>query len=241
MCDIFKKVIKYDNLISHFTKRNTIFEILKCQYFLPKYNIQEIPYKLDGSNKAAFPIVCFCDSGVDIIKHIGKYGNFGLGLCKKWAIKNKLNPVFYFNSNSFVTENFKKVVENFSVLYPYRKATLNDWYKLLYIIAFTKEYENYLEKEFYYEEREWRYFPIKSDGSIGVLTKIMYDNIKLRENENSKIKDNNLFLTFEICDLEKIFIPEFEDLGKFKNEIATKLNTSKKEEIEYLVNKVEVY
>jgi hypothetical protein len=64
MNNTMKKVIKYDNIITHFTNKDAILKILNCNYFIPKYNIQEIPYELDGVNKAAFPIVCFCDSDI---------------------------------------------------------------------------------------------------------------------------------------------------------------------------------
>jgi|WetSurMetagenome_2_1015567.scaffolds.fasta_scaffold04034_4 hypothetical protein len=237
-----KKRIKYDNIITHFTKkRDTIFKILICKYFIPKYNIQEIPYELDKYNQAAFPIVCFCDCDVDIMKHTCKYGKFGLGMKKEWAVKNGLNPVFYFNSNSFVTKNFKTTVEKLALLYFNGKINKKDWYNFLYIIAFTKEYGNKEKNEIYYEEREWRFFPIKQDGSIGVLTKTMYENYLLIKHENSKIEDNKLFLKFEIQDIEKIFIPKYEDIKIFKREIKNRLEANiSEEDIKYLTNKVEV-
>lgn len=239
MCKKAKKIIKYNDIITHFTKeRDTIFEILICKYFIPKYNIQEIPYELDKYNQAAFPIVCFCDCDVEIIKHTGKYGKFGLGMKKEWAVKNGLNPVFYFNSKSFVSENFEATVEKLALLYFNGKINKEDWYNFLYIIAFTKEYGNKEKNEIYYEEREWRFFPIKQDGSIGVYNKAEYELIYPN---NLFIIDDKLFLSFEIHDIEKIFIPECENLEKFKREIKNRLEANiSEEDIEYLINTVEI-
>ena len=42
------------------------------------------------------PLVSFCDLPMSLIrKHLKEYGNFGIGLDKKWGLKNRVAPVIY--------------------------------------------------------------------------------------------------------------------------------------------------
>jgi hypothetical protein len=171
--------------------------------------------------------------------HIKKYGKYGIGLKKEWAIGNRVNPILYLNSNSFIKENLNKIAEILFSSLIEKKTDVNDWYKFLYLIALTKEYKNYHTGEIYYKEREWRFFPIKKDGSIGVNSKIIYSNNLYLEHENFKVKnDNDLHLKFTLQDIKKIFIDKNEDLVKFKDEIEGL--DLKSEEKENLKIKIEI-
>ena len=44
----------------------------------------------------AAPMVCFCDLPLSLIRrHLKEYGHFGIGLDKKWGLKNGVAPVIY--------------------------------------------------------------------------------------------------------------------------------------------------
>lgn len=106
---------------------------------------------------------------------LGYYGDFGIGLTKKWAVKNKLNPVFYVQKNSVVADIFKPILKKLDSANPGDKFETNDD-----IIRFCKNYEGKPPKKDardstsstpyrYYNEREWRYVPQK-DIIIGGKT-----------------------------------------------------------------------
>lgn len=53
----------------------------------------------------AFPMVCFCDIPLSRIdEHIGFYGRFGIGMTRKWAEQNGLNPVLYASGSNNLTK-----------------------------------------------------------------------------------------------------------------------------------------
>lgn len=53
----------------------------------------------------AFPMVCFCDIPLSRIdEHIGFYGKFGIGMTRKWAEQNGLNPVLYASGSNNLTK-----------------------------------------------------------------------------------------------------------------------------------------
>lgn len=58
-----------------------------------KPNVQNFSY--------AFPMSCFCDLPLsNTSKHLATYGNYGIGLTKKWGKKNGLNPILYLHKDS---------------------------------------------------------------------------------------------------------------------------------------------
>lgn len=84
----------------------------------------------------------------ELKEHIGSYGEFGIGLKKKWTIDNKLNPVMYVSQNSNVIDGvlkdqellFKMVTEKSDIddLYSnYRNHIMR--LSTLYVISKTME------------------------------------------------------------------------------------------------------
>jgi hypothetical protein len=111
------------------------------------------------------PVICFCDLVKKSIKdHIKKYGYYGIGLTKSWAISNYLCPLFYIPKDTSTHSTMYGIVnlsqrilelkiheENPEVL-----ILIQNIYKLL---DFIKPYQDPLSGEKYYDEREWRYVP----------------------------------------------------------------------------------
>ena len=85
----------YPDILFHFTNgRTNLFDILDSHF-----KVSYAREKVEGSEtkrEFAVPMVYFCDLKLSELKtHMGKYGNFGIGLTKEWANRNGLNPVMY--------------------------------------------------------------------------------------------------------------------------------------------------
>lgn len=155
------------NTITHFTSFNSLIGILQSCFKI-KYCSETI-YGLykgkGGSFKIAVPIVSFCDIPYSqILNHVGKYGSYGIGLSKKWAEENGLNPVLYLEKHSALTYNYGKTV---SELFKEKKISelgVEDK-KIMDIIRYMKNYQGDLTRSNgsvvknyrFSDEREWRY------------------------------------------------------------------------------------
>ena len=94
----------YPNILFHFTDKDSLFKILEST-FKPSYSKEYIE-GIKTKKEFAVPMVSFCDLKLSELKdHIDKYGNYGIGLNKSWALKNGLNPVMYINKNSHFINN----------------------------------------------------------------------------------------------------------------------------------------
>jgi hypothetical protein len=105
------------------------------------------------------PMKCFCDIPLGKIKrHIGRYGNYGLGIKKSFLQKIGVSPVIYVHQNS---ESFFK----------FKKTTTEELAKIPFLPLLKRYYgdDYYIEPETlkverkrirFYDEREWRFIPI---------------------------------------------------------------------------------
>src|ERR1035437_3707797 len=91
------------NVLFHFTKSlENIVDILTSGFYphyCPEYLFGPLHIAAASSGMPpahAAPMVCFCDLPLSLIrKHLDEYGQFGIGLNKKWRINNGVTPVFY--------------------------------------------------------------------------------------------------------------------------------------------------
>jgi Putative abortive phage resistance protein AbiGi, antitoxin len=180
--------------ILHFTKNiNFLKEILAGSFSL--HYCKEF-FKLDNAEyRLGIPMVSFCDIPLSqILDHVQKYGNYGIGLSKEWAKSKGINPVFYMEQYSLsaqLIEPFlRNVIEkdefgNFRAKFiaenqPNNLVTIkpiDNQERTLKInaligqLSFMKNYEGLLtrngksRKYKYYAEREWRYVPSNDDHS----------------------------------------------------------------------------
>ena len=98
----------HSDILYHYTGKGgleALLEILKngfkfgyCEEFLPRNRF------------VAFPMLCFCDIPIELSKeHRGKYGEFGIGVSKKYMVehfKDWFGPVNYVISNSAIEAAF---------------------------------------------------------------------------------------------------------------------------------------
>jgi hypothetical protein len=110
-------------------------------------------------------MVCFCDLPLSRINnHLNIYGNYGIGLTKKWGIRNGISPVLYVHKNSKSWKAIHSIVTSMTNagFEHIEKENINNINR---IHSFIKIYEGkFLKKKIiknyrFYNEREWRYVP----------------------------------------------------------------------------------
>jgi hypothetical protein len=124
------------------------------------------------------PMISFCDIPLHLVSnHINQYGKYGIGLSREWAIKNKLNPVFYYQTKSLLFREFDSMMgiqyKDFMELREMKTQTEQEihiasvrtvFMKSRYILQHYKPWFGYdfkmKKKRYFYDEREWRYVPV---------------------------------------------------------------------------------
>ena len=209
------------NTLFHFTNLKNLIGILENE-FHPKYSI-ETYYEKDKENyRVGIPMVCFCDIPLaQVEEHLRVYGQYGIGMTKKWAKKNRLNPVLYLESHSMLLEQLHSVLlHNYNDL----KGLIGvggqqlgsfgqDRYSLLNIFMHTKPFDGYHERggkkehKKFYDEREWRYVPNidRLDGDELLLNDKKFGEENLRR-KNDLLKDYKL--SFEPDDIEYLIVSQ---------------------------------
>ncbi len=142
-----------------------------------------------------------------LVNHIATYGNYGLGMTKEWGLRKGLNPVIYFNRNSYLANQF-------SVL------TTRPTPAFSQIMGYMKPYEGNLyrggeikkEDVRFYDEHEWRYVPDSSimvDNHIGLfLQHHAYMNPEELANANRKLEAESTRLSFSADDVKYIIVED---------------------------------
>ncbi len=188
----------------------------------------------------SYPMVFFSHLRHDQAKHILRtYGHLSIGMKSEWAIKNKLNPVLYFERNSSITNT---ILEGFDVLNGIDTKTIKSsiansligerhkYYKQCFgISSFSKNfYGSLVRKEktiddhyCFGAESEWRL----------ILKKENIEPFVLSEENNKKFNKivNKEFLTFNFDDIAYFGIEaKFEEDG-IKETLIKKFNVTKEQ------------
>lgn len=159
------------SVLFHFTnKRENLINILTNE-FQPRLCLEKLGELFPGLRKdiwePAIPMVCFCDLPLSMVKeHLKVYGNYGIGLSKKWGIRNGINPVIYLSPSSYLCEYIFNILSTF--------VDGDERYKIIGtfidITGFVKPYEGVMSRDgkdcrrCFYDEREWRYVPRLSES-----------------------------------------------------------------------------
>ncbi|MHA3099115.1 abortive infection system antitoxin AbiGi family protein [Acinetobacter brisouii] len=206
----------YPSTIFHFTDEYcSLINILKLLHFKLSYAREHIDFGNETRNFSV-PMVSFCDLRIrETLPHIEKYGNFGIGLSKEWAIKSRLNPVLYLTNNNEISENFMKDLQTIFNMFNGASGvdescngqSLSDVYhRYLNIIRFIKNYEGSLDRKgdtvFYRfaDENEWRYvLPLEVDNPeiLNVFIKPAIGSHKAKAEANASIKNYNLKFSWD--------------------------------------------
>lgn len=210
------------NTLFHFTgTKENLISILQNGFY-PRYNLEN-PFCLDEGS-FTFPIVCFCDIPLaQIQNHSGKYGEYALGLTKKWGKKKGVCPILYTNINSIFDDNLARILYFFDGTplqnSEYKTKLLN----LLYsIISYIKPYEEIKDKQNirYYDEREWRYF-IRIDGQ-DVFNDVYLSKEDFKDSAKKDAANDRMIkykLDFEPKDINYIIVPTDSEALQIMDEV----------------------
>lgn len=182
----------------HFTNKEGLKGILSNNFKL-KYCLEKLPNGND-EGRIAIPMVSFCDIKIsEISDHISKYGQYGIGLSKNWAIEKGLSPVFYQSLNSSFSTSLKSKISN--ILLGNRDEDAIDI--IFDFLRLSKEYEGKLvrnrkiiEKNYRYaDEREWRYVPKlnRNRNFPDFLLEEDYNTPTKKQIANRKLSNERLF------------------------------------------------
>jgi hypothetical protein len=226
---------KSDNLF-HFTKSLDVLKLILKNGIYPRYCLEDIEWFGVDDKYLAFPMSCFCDIPLSrISEHTNFYGNYGLGMCKEWGAKNKLNPVVYSppgGSVQLLTKYlFHLDIDGCNSIQ--RDEVDNQTYKLWSLLKPTignmVVSGSVIEKEFY-QENEWRYVPPVTT----VIEECDFEDEKEQSNEEiEKYK-----LEISPSDIRYIFVKNDSDIPELVDFINTDLDVFPLNEIKILLSRI---
>lgn len=232
-----------ENTLYNFkTEKKYFLQTLEQFRFTPRYNREFIFLDAEGPKRAVEvvnPMVCWCDIPLERIKdHTNRYGSYGVGISKEWAIKNFINPVIYIVEGTVVAQGIKQlklanqelldIVENDVSLQNRLAHILSRFFDADQAITeYLKPYRyqkvpSRQENRKFYDEKEWRYVPDTLPFSEPLsLYPYMFetedDLNKAIIQANEKVKAR--YLWFEPEDVQSIILPRESEIEEVKRVI----------------------
>ena len=238
----------YNGLINILTRKIKPQYTLEDTSFLLK-DLENVKLNMEPY-KNGYPIFCLCDIPIErLFNHKKKYGQYGIGFKKEWAIRNKLNPLFYLHKESSITKSISYMVS-------YMKKKKDDgelendlefesaYMGINCLFMVSKYYEK--DKTRYYDEREWRWIPDLPKGfkyclscDNDITDSEFKKDTTLIEHQN-KINESGIILDFTLDDVTHIFIPKNE-IDKFIKDVSTVYDGNEIKKIADLINNGQAY
>jgi hypothetical protein len=205
------------NTLIHFTADKESLKGILSENFRVKYCKETIQWGKDSVTAIRVPMVSFCDIPLSQIKdHISKYGHYGIGLTREWAVKNKLNPVLYVQPDSGLAASYYQLLDDIASAEDYFKDKIDVIKRTTDIARYVKNYEGTLvrkgktfRKYRFSDEREWRYVPPPSSKCA-----MFYMDSKYDENA-AKERIDGFRLKFKPNDVKYIIIKDDGEIGEF--------------------------
>ena len=222
------------NTLFHFTSSyETLIKILMSKFY-PRLCLEKSLIS-EKNNKWAVPMVCFCDIPLsNIAPHTQKYGSYAIGIKKKWAIDQGVNPILYVHEKSRIVEQCRNAFK-WSIDHDGFDGAIIDerMAQLMSLFYMMKPYEGEesltgkMYKIRYYDEREWRYIPPISDGKNIFLTEANYNNKSIRDdlntsNERYGVEFNPDAINYIIVKKEDEIVPLIHELSYIKGDFPHK-------------------
>lgn len=210
--------------------------------FKLKFCKEALPFKTGGFIRV--PMVSFCDIPFSQIKdHKQKYGEYGIGLTKEWAIRNRLNPVLYVEPKSMLAESYDSALQYFHEFRREDILTGMAYRHLLDFLRYMKPYQGDLVRKsgttpdyMFYDEREWRYVPSVDDCDVMHYMETDFDDLSIESEANVSIE--KIRLKFEIADIKYILIKSDNDIHDFMVMLKSFSHRYTNEDIELLATRI---
>ena len=210
------------NSIIHFTNQIDSLEGILKSGFHPRFCKEAIDFGLKKLDVNA-PMVSFCDIPLSQIKeHIGKYGDYGIGLSKEWAQTKGLNPVLYLDQKSYLSKSIFSEIKKAIINGPDDGAWSEEEKQALDVLRYLKNYQADLVRKGettpnyrFSDEREWRYVPpqnSKSDFLFGSGENISSDEWKEVNSELDEMR-----LVFHPNDIKYLIIKNESEISQVIN------------------------
>jgi len=222
----------------HFTKEiDTLKSILK-NGFWTRYCQEDFEWYNPEINSICYPMVCFCDIPLSRIdEHIDFYGNYGLGLTKKWGFSNELNPVIYLSNKPLKKSLLTLFSQNQNQeYYPNSASDINS------ILSFIKPVKGNIKKEGksiekdFYQENEWRYIP--SSPKIQMwISKEDFENEEIKNKFNKSAQEHGS-LKFHPNDIKYIFVKSDLDIPNIIDFIQSTFSNYSDNELKILISRI---
>jgi len=223
------------NSILHYTDQLNKLESILREGFKIKYCREALVIQDSTGSRAAHPMISFCDIPLSqSFEHFSAYGKYGVGLTKKWANRNGINPVLYLESNSEATKALGRLLED-------RRnkkgnLTLEQEMDILRLKCFVKNYSGPLKRKDlnildyrFYNEREWRLVPNRKqlDGQKFSITMSEYNRKK--EQYNKKIA--HLRFKFNPEDISYIIVEHSKEIPQMIAFLKKQFNNCGKDKV----------
>jgi hypothetical protein len=212
----------------HFTRNVSVLESILVEGFWPRYCLEDVSrLSANEYDFISFPMVCFCDIPLSRIEeHVDFYGRFGIGMSRKWAEQNGLNPILYVSGSNNLSSELLQLNVHANELKDEKRDAAKQ--TMRYIFAHVKPTTGAMvvngvpvQKNFY-QECEWRYVP-KSTDLTPYLSKAKHEDSDILASENGKTRAHCL-LKFEPADVKYIFVESDSDIPRIVDFIQSKLD-----------------
>ena len=228
--------------VVHFTSKKENLVGILSENFKMKFCRENLPFKTGGAIRV--PMVSFCDIPLSQVKdHMWKYGEYGIGLTKNWAIKKRMNPVLYVDPKSMIAESYDTALSHFHYQ---RNGEILDgmaYRHLLDLVRYMKPYEGLLRRSGvdipdyrYYDEREWRYVPSVDECEVMHYLDMDFDDDSVREEAISSI--SSIRLNFEVGDIKYLIISKDDEIHEFLEDIKACKAGYTSREVELLATRI---
>ncbi|PYF07220.1 abortive infection system antitoxin AbiGi family protein [Ureibacillus chungkukjangi] len=213
--------------------------ILLHKAILPRYCEEDINYlNINGINKIAFPMSCFCDIHFNKLKfHVHKYGAYGIGLNKTWGIEQGIQPIHYINMDSRLRKDFsdafnialENTFENKESVKYLKNYVLHHLLYMKPIDGQMKIGKDEIEDRNFHDEKEWRFIPDFNKVETQLPQIVIPPHINygsLNSYSEGIIKKPDLWLHYKLENIKYIIVNSEQDrteLIRFiiSNKVAT--------------------
>lgn len=229
--------------IIHYTEEFKTLTSIISEGFKIKYCLERLETINNTKRETAHPMISFCDIPLsDSHRHFGLYGYYGIGLSKNWAKNMRINPVLYIERESSIGESIENAFDLYSDIDGSHSIEVKEM--IISTKCFTKNYSGLLKRGAidsdnykFYDEREWRFVPEKSDigGKSRSIPILKY--LAGKDNHNKNISSYRF--KFAHSDISYIIVKETKEIPNMIEFLRTtfyKLITGS--ELDILVSKV---
>jgi hypothetical protein len=184
----------------------------------------------DDALTVAIPMVCFCDMPLSAaLRHMGTYGRYGIGLCKRWGMQRGVSPVLYAHSRSGLTAAiFAAAVRSHRIGQRKDEESKSFWDRtevhFSQMLHSTKPYEGPLwrrgqwgDSVRFYDEREWRW--VCGGETAEVLEKSEWEAPEVLAQRQEALADRRL--TFKASDVRYLVVDTEAEAEDLLNELGS--------------------